>query len=99
MIFYPVLHCELNFIEYFWGRAKLYTRWHCQYTCPSLVRTVPVALAQISDQLIWKYYQRTLRMMDAYRNNIVYGSEYFKKHVYTRYSSHRHIAESQVNVD
>jgi len=99
VIFYPVFHCELNFIEYFWGRAKLYTRGHCQYTFPSLVRTVPVALAQISDQLIWKYYQRTLRMMDAYRNNIVYGLEYFKKHVYTRYSSHRSIAESQVNVD
>ena len=99
VIFYPVFHCELNFIEYFWGRAKLYTRAHCEYSFPSLVRTVPVALEQISNQLIWKYHQRTLRMMDAYRNNIVYGSEDFKKHVYTRYSSHRRISEAEVNVE
>jgi len=38
-------------------------------------------------------------MMDAYRNNIVYGSEDFKKHVYTRYSSHRQIAESDIHVN
>ncbi|RPB05507.1 hypothetical protein L873DRAFT_1825217 [Choiromyces venosus 120613-1] len=81
VIFYPVYHCELNFIEYFWGRAKVYTRAHCEYSFPALVRIVPIALAQISDVLIWKYYQRTLRMMDAYRNNIVYGSEDFKKQI------------------
>jgi len=38
-------------------------------------------------------------MMEAYRNNIVYGSEDFKAHVYTRYSSHRLIAEAEVNVE
>ncbi|RPA93141.1 hypothetical protein L873DRAFT_1847383 [Choiromyces venosus 120613-1] len=96
VIFYPVYHCELNFIEYFWGRAKVYTRAHCEYSFPALVRIVPIALAQISDVLIWKYYQRTLRMMDAYRNNIVYGSEDFKKYVFTRYSSHRWISESEL---
>jgi len=60
IIFYPLYHCELNFIEYFWGRAKVYTRAHCGYTFPSLVRTVPLALAQIPDVLVWKYYQSTL---------------------------------------
>jgi len=99
VIFYPVFHCELNFIEYFWGCAKVYTRAHCEYSFPALVQTVPEALAQIPNQLIWKYYKRTLRMMDVYRNHIVYGSEDFKRHVYTRYSSHRLIAESQVHVD
>ncbi|RPA91703.1 hypothetical protein L873DRAFT_1780507 [Choiromyces venosus 120613-1] len=96
VIFYPVYHFELNFIEYFWGRAKVYTRAHCEYSFPALVRIVPIALAQISDVLIWKYYQHTLRMMDAYRNNIVYGSEDFKKYVFTRYSSHRRISESEL---
>ena len=49
VIFYPVFHCELNFIDYFWGQARLYTRGHCEYSFPSLVRTVPVALAQFSN--------------------------------------------------
>ncbi|RPB05444.1 hypothetical protein L873DRAFT_1663104, partial [Choiromyces venosus 120613-1] len=37
VIFYPVYHCELNFIEYFWGSAKVYTQAHCEYSFPSLV--------------------------------------------------------------
>jgi len=83
IIFYPAFHCELNFIEYFWGRAKVYTRAHCGYSFPSLVGTVPQALAQISDILVWKYYQRTLRIMNAYRHNLVYNSVDFKRYVYT----------------
>ena len=43
VIFYPVYHCELNFIVYFWGRAKLYSRAHCEYSFPALVRIVPEA--------------------------------------------------------
>jgi len=27
--FYPVYHWELNFIEYFWGPAKMYAIAHC----------------------------------------------------------------------
>ena len=30
VIFYPVCYCELNFIEYFQGRAKLSARAHCK---------------------------------------------------------------------
>jgi len=98
VIFYPSFHCELNFIEYFWGNAKLYARANCEYTYPALVRIVPEALAQVSNKLIWKYYQRVFRMMEAYRNNLVYGSDDFKRHVFTRYSSHRRIAESAIHV-
>jgi len=66
VIFYPVYNCELNFIEYHWGRAKLYARANCEYTFLALVRIVPEAFAQVSDNLIFKYYQRVLRMMEAY---------------------------------
>ena len=34
---YPKLHRELNWIEYFWGRCKNFTRKHYNYT---LVGTV-----------------------------------------------------------
>jgi len=98
VIIYPVYHCKLNFIEYYWARAKLYARADCEYSFPALVRTVPEAFALVSDQLIFKYYQRVLRMMNAYRNNLVYGSEDFKRQVFTRYSSHRRISESAHNV-
>ena len=57
VIFYPVYHCELNFIEYFWSWAKMYARAHCDYTFPGLVRVVPEALEYVSKQLIYKYYQ------------------------------------------
>jgi hypothetical protein len=99
VIFYPAFHCELNFIEYFCGRAKVYTRAYCEYSFPSLVHTVPQALAQISGILVWKYYQRTLRMMDAYRHNMIYDSPDFRRYMYTRYSSHRRITNSEVNVE
>jgi len=52
VIFYPAFYCELNFIEYFWGCAKVYTRSHCEYSFPLLVRTVPKALAKITNVLI-----------------------------------------------
>jgi len=30
VIFYSEFYCELNIIEYFWERAKVYTRSHCE---------------------------------------------------------------------
>jgi len=49
VLFYPKFHCELNWIEYFWGRVKVYTRTHCCYNIKSLRENVPIDLKWASD--------------------------------------------------
>jgi len=92
VLFYPPSHCELNFIEYFWGAAKQYTRAHCEYSFPSLKRLVPEVIAPIPNQLIWKFSNRVKRIIDAYKTGAIYGSEVYKSIVFTKYKSHRRVS-------
>ena len=94
VLFYPPFHCEINFIEYFWGAAKRYTRENCEYDFPSLKRLVPEAMEQVSNKLIWKFANRTKRIINAYDTGAIYGSETYKSIVSTRYKSHRRVSET-----
>ena len=89
VLFYLAFHCEINFIEYFWGAAKRYTRQNCGYDFTSLQRLVPEALQQVTNTLIWKYHNKAQWIIDAYESGEIYGSESYKKIVSKKYKSHR----------
>ena len=44
-IFYPKFHCELNYIEYYWGAVKRSTR---KYSFPELEGTVLMAMDSVT---------------------------------------------------
>jgi len=54
-IFLPKFHCELNFIELFWGTVKKYLQDNCNYTFPSLQKNMPAALVSVQVSTIQKW--------------------------------------------
>ena len=64
--FYPKFHCECNFIERFWGRAKKIARAECDYSFSSLKERIPRILKEIPLATIRGYHRKAWRYIHAY---------------------------------
>ena len=67
--------CELNPIERVWGKAKQYTRSHCDYSIAGLEKTIHPAMDSVSIDTIRKYFRKAREYMKAYRERITDGVE------------------------
>ena len=94
-LFLPKFHCELNYIEFFWGKVKKYPRDHCDYTFDTLKDNMPKALASVKLHTIRRWEHRMFRWMEAYRSGLETKDAqlHVKKFSSTKYKSHRCIPE------
>ena len=94
-LFLPKFHCELNFIEFFWGVVKKYLRDNCDYTFDTLKENLPKALCSVHIHTIRRWEHRIFRWIEAYRSGL--GTReaqvQVRKFSSTMYKSHRCIPE------
>ncbi|TFY69697.1 hypothetical protein EVJ58_g265 [Rhodofomes roseus] len=94
-IFLPKFHCEINFIEYFWGAVKKYLHDCCDCTFDMLKENMPKALASVSVELIRKWEHRAWRFIDAYGGGLDAKQAQARVQEFSsrKYKSHRRIPE------
>jgi hypothetical protein len=92
----PKFHCELNFIEFFWGAVKKYLRDNCDYTFATLKENLPKAMASVQLSTIRKWEHCMIRWMEAYRSGLGAKDAQMKVKEFSskRYTSHRRIPET-----
>lgn len=82
---------ELNPNERVSGRAKQYTRQHCDYTFAGLEKTIGPAWDSVSVDLIRKDFRRVRENAREYREGFAAGPEL--ERAFKQYKSHRRVLE------
>ena len=95
-IFLLKFHCELNFIEFFWGVVKRYLRENCNYTFDTLKENMPKAMESVKLEVIRRWEHRMYRWMEAHRSGLgtADAQAHVKEFSLTKYKSHRCIPEA-----
>jgi hypothetical protein len=90
------IHCELNFIEFFWGAVKQYLRENCDYSFKTLQENMPKALESVKLSTIRKWEHRMIRWMEAYRSGLGAKAAQFQVREFgtKQYKSHRCVPET-----
>jgi hypothetical protein len=95
-IFLPKYHCELNFIEFFWGAVKRYLHENCDYTFEMLKTNLPKAMASVRLSTIRLWEHRMHRWMSAYRSGLETKTAQLQVKEFSsrKYKSHRRVPET-----
>ena len=95
-IFLPKFHCELNFIEFFWGWVKRYLSECCDYTFDTLKANLPKAMESVPLHTIRRWEHRVFRWMAAYFSGLQAKEAQAQVKAFSskKYQSHRRIPET-----
>ena len=79
-IFLLKFHCELNFIEFFWGAVKRWLHENCDYTFKTLQEMLPKALKAVEISTIQKWEHQMVWWLHAYHMEMSAKNAQFHVH-------------------